>query len=109
MKLREAGKKVDAIAKTHVAVQNLSGDAVTADHWVRRHVRAGCIQCNVLVVEEVSMVNIQIWADLSLVRFKGTQFICCGDFAQFQAVAESWAGSPVIEGALQRSQMLQDM
>ena len=109
VKLREAGKKVDAVAKTHVAVSNLGCDAVTCDHWVRRHVRAGAVICDVLVVEELSMINVQLWADLSLVRFKGTQFICCGDFGQFQAVAESWAGSPVIEGALQRSDMLKDM
>ena len=89
VKLREANKRVDAIAKTHVAVQNLGCDAVTADHWVRRHVRAGGVQCDILVVEELSMIDVQLWADLSLTRFQGTQFICVGDFGQFQAVAES--------------------
>jgi hypothetical protein len=82
---------------------------LTADHWVRRHVRAGATRCDVLVVEELSMIDVQLWADLALVRFQGTQLISCGDFGQFQAVAESWAGSPVIEGALQRSDMLKDM
>jgi hypothetical protein len=109
VKLIEAGKRVDAVAKTHVAVQNLGCDAVTADHWVRRHVRAGSVQCDVLVVEELSMVNVQLWADLSLVRFKGIQFICCGDHAQYKSICESWAGSPTIDGALERSDMLKDM
>ncbi len=109
LRLREAGRRLDAIAKTHVAVANLGCDAVTADHWVRRHVRAGGVQCDVLVVEELSMINVQLWADLALVRFKGIQFICCGDFAQFQAVAESWAGAPTAEGALQRSDMLREI
>ena len=35
--------------------------------------------------------------------------ICCGDFGQFGAVAESWAGCPVQEGALQSSDMLLEM
>jgi hypothetical protein len=56
------------------------------------------------------MINVQLWADLSLVRFKGTvSMIGCGDFGQFQAVSEAWAGSPVIEGALQQSDMLKEM
>ncbi len=109
VRLIEAGKRVDAVAKTHVAVQNLGCDAVTADHWVRRHVRAGSVQCDVLVIEELSMINVQLWADLSLVKFKGTQFICCGDHAQYKAICESWAGCPTADGALERSDMLKDM
>ena len=34
--LREKGKSVDIISKTHAAVQNFGEGAVTADHWVRR-------------------------------------------------------------------------
>ena len=75
VKLREAGKRCDAVAKTHVAVANLGCDAVTCDHWVRRHVRAGGLQCQILIIEEISMINVQLWADLSLVRFKGIQFM----------------------------------
>ncbi len=109
VQLREAGKHVDCIAKTHVATKNVGCDAVTADHWVRKHVRAGGFSCHVLVVEELSQIDAQIWADLALVSMKGTQLICCGDFGQFQAVAESWAGCPVREGALQSSDMLLEM
>ncbi len=107
--LREAGKRVDVVAKTHVATKNLGCDAVTADHWVRKHVRAGGFNCQVLVIEELSQIDVQIWADLALVRMKGVQVICCGDFAQFQAVAESWAGCSVMEGALQNSDLLLEM
>jgi hypothetical protein len=61
------------------------------------------------VVEEVSMIDVQLWADISLVRMTGTQIICCGDFGQYQAVAESWCGCPVAEGSLQNSHMLLEM
>jgi hypothetical protein len=100
---------VDVIAKTHCAVQNVGCDAVTADHWVRKHVRAGGSHCHVLVIEEVSMIDVQLWADISLVRMTGTQIICCGDFGQYQAVAESWCGCPVSEGSLENSHMLLEM
>ncbi len=38
-KLREKGLNVDIVSNTHSAVQNFGEGAVTADHWVRRHVR----------------------------------------------------------------------
>ena len=59
-----------------------------------------------LVVEELTQINVQLWCDIALARLRGVQIIAVGDFGQFQAVAESWAGSPVAEGALQHSQML---
>ena len=45
-KLREKGQNVDIVSKTHAAVQNFGEGAVTADHWVRRHVRNGAPRCN---------------------------------------------------------------
>ncbi|CAE8691917.1 unnamed protein product [Polarella glacialis] len=107
--LKEAGRRVDYIAKTHMATKNLGSDVTTADSWVRRHVRAGGCHCHVLVVEELSQIDVQLWADLAPVRFKGKAFICCGDLGQFQAVSESWAKSTVPEGALQDSHMQLEM
>lgn len=109
VKLRLAGKRVDVVAKTHSSVQNVQCDATTADHWIRKHVRGGGTSVHCLVVEELSQINVHIWADLALLRFKGVQFILCGDFQQFQACNESWGGCPVPEGALERSHMLLDM
>ncbi len=63
--LRQAGKRVEVIAKTHAAVQNIGCEAVTADHWVRKHVRAGGVHCSVLVVEELTQIDVQLWADLA--------------------------------------------
>jgi len=107
--LRQAGKHVDVIAKTHAAVQNVGCQAVTADHWVRKHVRNGGVGCSALVVEEITQINVQLWADLALCRFKGVQMICCGDFGQFAPICEHWAGCAVPEGALEHSQMLHEM
>ena len=45
-----SGKRVDIIAKTHASVSNFGQGAVTADHYVRRHVRSGgSVNCDVLV------------------------------------------------------------
>jgi hypothetical protein len=90
-------------------VQNIGCEAVTADHWVRKHVRAGGVHCSVLVVEELTQIDVQLWADLALCRFKGVQMILCGDFGQFGPVCEHWAGCAVTEGALENSQMLHEM
>jgi hypothetical protein len=108
--LRQAGKRVDCIAKTHVAVHNLAVEgACTADHWVRKHVRAGGVHCQTLVIEELTQINVQLWADLALCRMKGVAIIACGDFGQFGPVCESWAGCEVEEGALEHSAMLLEM
>jgi hypothetical protein len=100
---------VEIVAKTHAAVQNIVSNAVTCDHWVRKHVRAGGVHCHTLVVEELTQIDVQLWADLSLCRFKGVAFVCSGDFGQFQPVCEHWSGCPVREGLLEASDMLYEM
>jgi hypothetical protein len=60
-------------------------------------------------VEEAGMVNVQIWADLAQIRFRGTRFVLCADFQQFGPVAEHWCGSSVAEGLLEDSDMLFEM
>jgi Cdc6-like AAA superfamily ATPase len=107
--LRQAGKRVEIVAKTHAAVQNIGCEAKTADHWVRKHVRAGGVHCHTLVVEELTQINVQLWADLALCRFKGVSFVCAGDFGQFPPICEHWSGCAVPEGALERSDMLFEM
>ena len=62
-KLREKGQSVDIVRKTHAAVQNFGEGAVTVDHWVRRHVRNGALKCDVLVVDEITQIDIQLWSD----------------------------------------------
>ena len=62
-RLRASGRRVDIIAKCHASCQNFGEGAVTADHWVRRYVRAGRCCCQTLVVEEVSQISCYLWND----------------------------------------------
>ncbi len=107
--LRQDGKKVEIVAKTHAAVQNIGCEAKTCDHWVRKHVRNGGVHCHTLVVEELTQINVQLWSDLSLCRFKGVHFVCAGDFGQFAPICEHWCGCQVPEGSLEHSDMLFEM
>ena len=107
--LRAADKRVDVVTKTHAAVQNVGCLAKTADHYVRKYIRTGRLSCEVLVVEELTQVNVQLWADIALCRFKGIPVLACGDFQQFPPICESWAGCQVLEGSLEQSQMLLEM
>ena len=107
--LRGAGKRVDVVAKTHAAVQNIGCHAKTADHYVRKYIRSGGLNCHALVVEELTQVNVQLWGDLALCRFKGIPVIACGDFGQFPHICEAWSGCVVPEGSLEPSQMLLKM
>ena len=108
-RLRGEGKSVDIVCKTHAAVQNFGLGAVTLDHYVRRHIRAGALSCDYLVVDEITQVNSQLWADLVVARMWGAKLILCGDLAQFSAICDSWLGTPLPEDALGCSDMLREL
>jgi hypothetical protein len=94
-KLREAGKVVHIIAKTHASCQNFGLGAVTADHWVRKFARRGSCPCSCLVVEEFSQISAYLWNDLAKLAQKMSQFILLGDPGQLEPVKDCWAGCPV--------------
>ena len=53
------------VSKTHCSAQNLHLGAQTPDHWVRRNVRGGSAQkLDWLVVEEITQLDMALWADL---------------------------------------------
>jgi nucleoside-triphosphatase THEP1 len=52
--LRERGRTVQVIAKTHVAADVAGGDTVDRFEW--KHVRQGGTRADVLVVDEVRLV-----------------------------------------------------
>ena len=67
-RLREQGEAVHLVSKTHCSAQNLGLGAQTADHWVRRYVRGGSAQkLDWLVVEEITQLDMALWADLACV------------------------------------------
>ena len=115
--LREAGKIVHAVAKTHSAVQNLAIEgATTLDYYVRRYTRLGSCPCDVLLVEELTQIEPSLWADL--VRPMWLQnpdggprctYLILGDFAQFPCVAGTWGGCPVPPHLLQASDMIREL
>jgi hypothetical protein len=80
--LRAAGKRVQIIAKTHVAADVAGGD--TVDHFVHRHVRNGGTGADVIVVDEVSMLNAALLVDLNHLTFRPrpAQWVLVGDFNQ---------------------------
>ena len=110
VKALRSGKRVNIVAKTHASVSNFGEGTVTADHYVRRHVRSGgCVKCDVLVCEEITQMEHQLWADFCKLALGGVSFILCGDFEQFGACCETHMGAPVPEGALERSHMILDL
>jgi hypothetical protein len=107
--LRAKKKRVDVICKTHLSVANIGCEAVTADHYIHRHFLNGGIHCDVLVVDEITQINLQIWQWICLAKFKGIQLILVGDFLQFGPCCHNWCGSPVPEGLFEKSDMLWEM
>ena len=108
-RLREQGEAVHLVSKTHCSAQNLGLGAQTAD-WVRRNVRGGSAQkLDWLVVEEITQLDMALWADLACVGLNAdVKFLLLGDFRQLPAVLDSWAGRP-ISAPLEHSQLIRDL
>ena len=107
--LSAQGEDVTLISKTHCSVQNLGLGAQTADHWVRRTVRAGRCELDWLVVEEVTQLDVGLWADIAeLSTNRRVRFLLLGDFRQLPAVQDAFGGSQVLR-SLKDSQLLHDL
>ena len=104
--LREQGLTVHVACKTHAATQNIGCGAVTLDHWVRRHVRAGNPTCDVLVLDEYTQVNAALWSDVVLAHMAGVRIVLSGDRHQFPAVLDHWGNESIAANALTESDMI---
>ena len=64
---------------------------------MRRYVRGGSAQkLDWLVVEEITQLDMALWADLACVELSAdVKFLLLGDFRQLPAVLDSWAGRPI--------------
>ena len=109
VRLRETGHTVDICAKTHSAVQNFGCGAATLDHYVRKHIRAGGLHVQYLVVDELTQVNSQLWSDLVVAKMYGVKLILCGDFGQFSAICDAWLGTPLAPDALAHSDLVREL
>ena len=91
-RLREQGKAVHLVSKTHCSAQNLGLGAQTADHWVRRYVRGGSAQ-------KLDWLVAAGHGALGGPGLRGAErqlkFLLLGDFRQLPAVLDSWAGRPI--------------
>jgi hypothetical protein len=85
-RLRAAGVRVDACAKTHTASARLP-DGCTLDHWVQRHVLNGAPSCQVLYLDEITQIDVGLLALLARLRF-----LLAGDFNQFSPIGSCWKG-----------------
>jgi hypothetical protein len=90
-------------------VQNFGFGAQTCDHWVYRHVKKGGCGAHVIFVEEMSQTNTYLWNDLAKVALKDIQFVVLGDWAQMDAVLDTWAGMAVEDGTLERSDLMHEL
>ena len=107
--MREQGHVVDIISKTHVATRNFDADCVTADHWVHKCVKNGQPKCRYLFVDELSQINVLLWCHISLVKARGVTVVLIGDFKQFPAIMDHWAGSMLQGDRLENSHLLHDL
>ena len=83
--------------------------AQTADHWVRKTIRAGRCSLDWLVVEEVTQLDVGLWADIAeLSTNRRVRFLLLGDFRQLPAVQDAFGGAPVLR-TLKESQLLHDL
>ena len=107
--LREEGYKVKIITKTHSSVQNFGMQAETADHWVRSTVRNGYCNIDWLVVEEITQLDTGLWNDIACVSMnRKINFLLLGDFRQFPAIMDNFAGTPV-QRELKHCQLLHEL
>ena len=107
--LREEGYKVKIITKTHSSVQNFGMQAETADHWVRSTVRNGYCNIDWLVAEEITQLDTRLWNDIACVSMnRKIKFLLLGDFRQFPAIMDNFAGTPV-QRELKHCQLLHDL
>ena len=105
------------LAKTHASVANFNSlliahgselRAPTADHWANATVRRGVCSTSLLVLEEITMLNSHLWDEISKAALKCPQIVAIGDFKQFGACADTYAGSPVT-ASLEASDILHQL
>ena len=108
--LREEGYKVKIITKTHSSVQNFGMQAETAaDHWARSTVRNGYCNIDWLVAEEITQLDTGLWNDIACISMnRKIKFLLLGDFRQFPAIMDNFAGTPV-QRELKHCQLLHDL
>jgi energy-coupling factor transporter ATP-binding protein EcfA2 len=96
-KLRARGDEVVCAAKTHVAASRLPG-GISANHFANAKIKRGRFP-TWLVLDEISMLDTPLWAQISRLAFCGTKCLLVGDWNQFTAINDKWCGLPTHRSA----------
>jgi len=103
--LESLGKKVVCLAPTHAGAR-LIPDGDTIHHFVGKYAMLGAFKGWILL-DEVSMCCLPLFACLDQLRLGGTKIATFGDFAQLPPHPESnsWRGEPVSATAFKESRL----
>jgi hypothetical protein len=107
--LRDSGRTVSCMTKTHLAVQNLGVGCQTADFFTRRYLMMGSCKSDAYCIEEISQVGCELWQHILLPSFLDKQYLLSGDFAQLQPPGHNWAGCKVAPNMLEDSSMIREL
>jgi hypothetical protein len=94
--LRSKNEFVTILAKTHLAAHNVNG--VTINHFANKTIRRGKCPQGWIVVDEISMVDVACWAQLTKLAFCEVKWILVGDFDQYLPINDRWCGQPLTKG-----------
>ena len=78
--------------------------------WVRKYILGGSPTCDVLWIDEISQLDIGLWAQIGKLQFlqKPTQFILSGGRNQFGPIGNSWRFAVVGDETFWNSDFLFD-
>ena len=101
-KLNSQGKRVNVIAKCHVATLKVGeglaeGTAMTANAFAHQYNATGGWSNGVLILEEIMTLETGLLHVISARKKMGVQFIVLGDVNQHPAIGDSFGGMPCDE------------
>ena len=77
-------------------------------HYANKTIRRGKHPTGWIVVDEISMVDVACWAQLSKLAFCGLKWILVGDWCQYQPINDRWCGQPLAK-SFEHSSLLHTM
>ena len=88
--LREQSDRCAPVSKTRVV--NACDEGITADIWVRRHIRSSSPLVNVLWAEEITQVDVSLWVQPGHLAFLANppQLLQSGDSHLLCSIGSAW-------------------
>jgi len=101
--LEELGQRVACLAPTHQAARLLP-EGNTVHHFIGKYALTGTFKGYILL-DEVSMCCLPLFAALDHLRLLGTKIITFGDWDPLPPVGNSWRGEPISPTAFKKSRL----